>query len=223
MGSGIRVELKVDPDGTCPVTQAATSAGASTFSVSRTVDPSGTGSVTEEFMLEDGPEAAADGPSAADVDEELESVFTYGSKTVYRFTREQGRGCPCESVEEFDCPVVDVRARDGGLYLVFHAADMAALQGIISTLRERYPSVDIRRLLRSTGDRGDHDLVFVDRGSLTDRQREVLERAHEMGYFDHPKGANAGDVADALDISRATFSEHLAAAQRKLLDAVLEG
>ena len=43
-----------------------------------------------------------------------------------------------------------------------------------------------------------------------------------MGYFDHPKGANAGDVADALDISRSTFTEHLAAAQTKLLEAVLK-
>jgi len=173
-------------------------------------------------MVED-PVEGSDRPTFDDVDEEVAPVFTYGSKTVYRFSRDLGRGCPCECVEEFDCSVVDIHTRDGVLYLVFHAADMAELQDIIGTLRERYPTVDVRRLLRSTGDRGDHDLVFVDRGSLTDRQREVLERAHEMGYFDHPKGANAGDVADELDISRTTFTEHLAAAQTKLLDAVLEG
>lgn len=220
MTSGIRVELEVDADGTCPVTQAASSADADTVSVSRSIDPSRTGSVTEEFVLDDSAEGA--NPTFDDVDEEVESVFTYGSQTVYRLSRDVGRGCPCEAVEAFDCPVVDVHTRDGVLYLVFHAADMAELQEIIATLRERYPTVDIRRLLRSTGDRGDHDLVFVDRGALTERQRDVLERAHEMGYFDHPKGANAGDVADELDISRATFAEHLAAAQTKLLDAVLD-
>ena len=170
MGSGIRVEVKVDAGGTCPVTQAASSAGSSTFSVSRSVDPSGTGSVTEEFMIEGGAERRVGDA----VEEDLESVFTYGSKTVYRFSRDRCRDCPCESVEQFDCPVVDVHTRDGRLYLVFHAADMEELQGIISTLRDQYPAVDIQRLLRSTGDRGDHDLVFVDRGSLTERQREVL-------------------------------------------------
>ncbi|WP_248896824.1 helix-turn-helix domain-containing protein [Haloplanus halobius] len=217
MGSGIRAELKVDADGTCPVTQAAASAGSPTFSVSRSTDPSGSGEITEEFMLED---AALDG--APEVDTELETVFTYGSKTVYRFSRPRGQSCPCDCIEQFDCPVVDVHTRDGLLYLVFHAADMAELQGVITSLREQYSSVDIQRLLRSRGDSADHDLVFVDRGHLTDRQREVLETAHRMGYFERPKGANAGDVADELGISPSTFAEHLSAAQSKLLDAILE-
>jgi predicted DNA binding protein len=106
--------------------------------------------------------------------------------------------------------------------MAFHAADMDELREIITTLREEFPTVDIRRLLRSRGDSADHDLVLVDRGQLTRRQREVLETAHELGYFDHPKGANAGEVAEHLDISRATFREHLGAAQTKLLDAVLD-
>ncbi|MFB6196541.1 MAG: helix-turn-helix domain-containing protein [Haloplanus sp.] len=217
MGSGIRAELKVDADGTCPITRAAADAGTSSFSISRATGSATSETVTEEFMLED------EGLSAApQLDEDLETVFTYGSRTVYRFERPREQGCPCDCIEQFDCPVVDVHTRDGMLYLVFHAADMTELQTVITTLREQYPSVDIRRLLRSRGDRGDHDLVFVDRGLLTERQREVLRTAHRMGYFDHPKGANAGEVSDALDISRSTFTEHLAAAQTKLLNAVLE-
>ncbi|WP_435067259.1 helix-turn-helix domain-containing protein [Haloplanus sp. C73] len=216
MMGGIRAELCVDADGSCPVASAAANADASTLSVSRSVAPADEGTVTEEFMLDD---AAAE---AADADERLSPVFTYGSKTVYRFSRTRGGGCPCECIEQFDCPVVDVHTRDGMLYLVFHAADMSELQGVITTLRERYPTVDIQRLLRSEGERADHDLVFVDRGRLTDRQREVLETAHSMGYFERPKGANAGDVAADLDISRSTFTEHLAAAQTKLLDAILD-
>jgi predicted DNA binding protein len=216
MGTGIRAELRVDADGTCPVATAAADAGTSTLSVSRGVGPDGTDTVTEEFMLG---ETATDTPN---VDEELQSVFTYGSKTVYRFTRSRGQGCPCECIEQFGCPVVDVHARDGMLSLVFHAADMAQLRDVITTLRETYPQVDIQRLLRSRGEHPDNDLVFVDRGRLTERQREVLETANRMGYFERPKGANAGEVADALDISRSTFAEHLAAAQTKLLDAILE-
>lgn len=214
MSSGIRAELRVDADGTCPVAEAAADAGAPTFAVAKSVDSEGT--VTEEFML-DG--VLDDEP---DVDADLDAVFTYGSKTVYRFSRAGDCGCPRESIEQFGCPVVDVHARGGSLYLVFHAADMPELRTVITALRERYPQVDICRLLRSEGEGMDHDLVFVDRGRLTERQREVLETAHRMGYFDRPKGANAGEVADALDISRSTFTEHLAAGQTKLLDAILE-
>jgi len=214
--AGIRAELCVDADGSCPVASAAADADASTLSVSRSVAPEDDETVTEEFMLDD---ATAE---ATDIDDQLSPVFSYGSQTVYRFTRSRGSGCPCECVEQFDCPVVDVHTRDGMLYLVFHAADMSELQGVITTLREQYPEVDIRRLLRSEGNPSDHDLVFVDRGRLTERQREVLETAHRMGYFERPKGANAGDVADELDITRSTFTEHLAAAQTKLLDAILD-
>jgi predicted DNA binding protein len=214
MGTGIRAELRVDPAGTCPVATASQDAGSPTYSISRSVDPKPPHRVTEEFMLE------TDEPPETDVD--LREVFDYGSKKVYRFERDLDAGCPCESIAEFDCPVVDVHTREGSLFLVFHAEDMAQLQSVIGTLQERYPTVDVQRLLRSEHDRPDHHLVFVDRGRLTDRQREVLETAHRMGYFEHPKEANAGEVAAALDVSTSTFAEHLAAAQSKLLDAILD-
>jgi len=216
MSSGIRAELRVDADGMCPVADTAAETGASTFSVSKSIAPAGSETVTEEFMLD-----SADADTDA-IGEEIDAVFTYGSKTAYRFSRSRGRGCPCECVEEFDCPVVDVHTRDGMLYLVFHAADMTELQDVITTLRTEFSQVDIRRLLRTRGDQSHHDLVFVDRGRLTERQREVLRTAHEMGYFERPKGANAGEVATELGISRSTFTEHLSAAQTKLLDAILE-
>ena len=67
-----------------------------------------------------------------------------------------------------------------------------------------------------------HDVVFVDRGKLTDRQHEVLRTAYDMGYFERPRGANATEVAASLDINPSTFTEHLLSAQRKLLGDVLE-
>lgn len=217
MGTGIRAEVKIDAAGACPITRTAEAAGGNTFSISKSVDPGDPERVTEEFMLDVGESSQPPDPG-----EELTEVFAYGSQSVYRFSRERGRGCPCECVEQFDCPVVDVHTRRGALYLVFHASDMEQLRDVISSLRESYPDVDIRRLLRSQGERADHDLVFLDRGSLTGRQREVLETAHRMGYFDHPKGANAGEVADELDINPSTFTEHLAAAQTKLMSALLD-
>jgi len=54
---------------------------------------------------------------------------------------------------------------------------------------------------------------------LTDRQRQVLELAVEAGYFERPRHNNTGELADALDISRATFTQHLRAAQRKLFES----
>ena len=56
---------------------------------------------------------------------------------------------------------------------------------------------------------------------LTDRQLTVIERAEEMGYFAWPREATAEAVAEALDISSATFHQHLRAAENKLISTFL--
>lgn len=57
---------------------------------------------------------------------------------------------------------------------------------------------------------------------LTDRQREVLTTAFELGYYDPEGGASGQVVADALEISPSTVSQHLQAAERKLVSVLLE-
>lgn len=216
MGTGIRVEVKIDSPGDCPVAEASAETGTASYSISKAVDPKTGETITEEFMLD------VEESDRSSIDGELDPVFQYGSQTVYQFQRDVDWGCPCEYVEAHDCPVVDIRTREGSLYLVFHASDMERLRAVVDDLREAYPNLDIQRLLRSKADQSGHNLVFVDRGQLTDRQREVLQTAHDMGYFDHPKRANASEVGEALGITQSTFSEHLAAAQRKLLTAILD-
>ncbi|MFC4543904.1 helix-turn-helix domain-containing protein [Halosolutus amylolyticus] len=217
MPSGIRAEIRIDdPDG-CVVAQAAAETGGAAQSVTKSVDPTAPERMTEEFMLE-----AEEPPDEFDTDVDLVEIFSYGSQSVYRFQRDLERGCPCEAIEQHDCPVVDVRAQGSALYLTFHAPDMEGLQAVIGTLQDRHSNLDVQRLLQSEQDHAEQHLVFVDRSTLTNRQLEVLETAHEMGYFDHPKRANAGEVASELGITGTTFTEHLSAAQRKLLDAILD-
>ncbi|EMA31084.1 helix-turn-helix domain-containing protein [Halobiforma nitratireducens] len=228
MTSGIRAEIKIDEPPSCVVADASAATSGTVHSVSKSINPTEPDRVSEEFLLEpedpDGEAGLGAGESEHDDtdDVELTEIFSYGSSSVYRFTRELGRGCPCEIVEEFDCPVVDVRTKGSALYLTFHAPDMQGLQAIIGELQQQCETIDVQRLLQSQQDHSEQNLVFVDRSVLTARQLEVLETAHEMGYFEHPKRANAGEVADALDITSTTFTEHLAAAQTKLLDAILD-
>lgn len=61
-----------------------------------------------------------------------------------------------------------------------------------------------------------------DRPPLTDRQRQVLEIALEMGYFERPRGKNAEEIATMLDISRSTFTQHLRAAEQKTLGGAVD-
>jgi len=53
---------------------------------------------------------------------------------------------------------------------------------------------------------------------LTDRQREILRHAFHDGYFERPRGSTATELADRLDIARATFTQHLRTAQRRVFE-----
>jgi predicted DNA binding protein len=59
----------------------------------------------------------------------------------------------------------------------------------------------------------------VDAG-LTERQREAVETAIELGYYDVPRTANQDDVAAALDCAPSTAAEHLRKAESQVLWAL---
>ena len=225
--SGIRAEIAVESPPDCPAATASEATGATATSITKSVPTDPTETVTEEFVLDEGsvdpagPQTGAEESRNTDLDEGFQEVFSYGSERVYRFERSQDRTCFCECIEQFGCPVRDVHSRDGSLTVSFHAPDVDTLRSVVARLDERWSNVSVRRLVRSDADRDGSDLVLVDRGELTTRQREVLETAHEMGYFEYPKRANAGEVADELGIDDSTFVEHLSAAQGKLLATIL--
>jgi DNA-binding transcriptional ArsR family regulator len=209
MAGGIRATVSFSEPGECPIAAASESAEKPIQQVSTSVTD-GSASVTE--FLATGPQ-----PERADI----EPVFEYGAATVYRVTH-GNVDCPCACLGDFGCPVHRYTAEDGRLTLVFHADSFERLQTVIGQLQERHPPVDVRRLLRPPLEGSPEQRVFVNRGRLTDRQREALETAVEMDYFERPRGANASEVAEALGISQSTLTEHLVSAQRKLLDDILE-
>ncbi len=56
---------------------------------------------------------------------------------------------------------------------------------------------------------------------LTARQREVIETAWEMGYYEVPKEVSADDIAAEMGLDPSTVTEHLQRAERNLLGQVL--
>jgi hypothetical protein len=203
---GVRAEVFIESPGTCPVAAASAETGREVADVSwTTVDDDGT--VVEEFGVD------------RDVDVggvDAEPVYDRDGDRVYRFERDRSMDCPCEHIEALGVPVADVYARDGDLCMAFHAPDVGTVDDVVADLRDQFDGVRLGSVTRQTQqERG--DLVVLDRDDLTARQREVLSTAREMGYFEYPKGANASEVADALDIAPSTFAEHLAAAQSKVM------
>lgn len=57
--------------------------------------------------------------------------------------------------------------------------------------------------------------VFAD---LTDRQREVLETALRMGYYEDPRGTTFEEIASELDIDHGTVGRHIRAIESKVFE-----
>ncbi|ELY68058.1 helix-turn-helix domain-containing protein [Natrinema versiforme] len=213
--TGFRATVVVHEPADCPVADVSASADEPVDSVSRSSQATPEGTVVEEFGV------AADAAVEGDHGVELTPVQSNEREAIYRFERDSGADCACEIIEGTGTPISSVRAQNGSLLLSFRTFELAEIADIVDELRAYFDGVIVEELTQDHEDVS-ADPVVVDRDVLTTRQQEILETAHEMGYFDYPKGANATDVAEELGVARSTFTEHLAAAQTKLMDAILE-
>lgn len=67
----------------------------------------------------------------------------------------------------------------------------------------------------------DYGSVFESAYGLTEAQREAVLLALELGYFDEPRGATLGEVAEALEISKPSASRLLRRGVKRLVLATL--
>mgnify|MGYP000268163477 CR=1 FL=1 len=211
MPRGIRATVEFPTPDSCPVVECSAETGATVEGVDSNIRPGEGRESVVEF------EVAADG----EFDAGVEPLFSHGATERYRLRLDGDPQCPCACLAEFDCPVVRYVARDGDLTLVFHAADYDQLRELVEELRDRFPDVNLKRFVRAPDGEEAGEYVVVDRSRLTPRQLEVLRTAHERGYFERPRRANATEIAAELDVNPSTFREHLVAAESKILGDLL--
>lgn len=59
---------------------------------------------------------------------------------------------------------------------------------------------------------------FVD--LLPEKQRAVLNKAVEMGYYNRPRKCTQRDIAREMNVKQATISEHLQSAESKIINSL---
>ena len=128
-----------------------------------------------------------------------------------------------EAMMDVGATVVSATAEEGVGTLVVEtplSTDVREVVEAYTDLNPRSRLVAKREIDRSVAHADTIETDFDD--ALTERQRSVLTTAYYAGYFDWPRGNTAEEVADSLDISPATFHQHIRAAERKLLGLVCE-
>ena len=91
---------------------------------------------------------------------------------------------------------------------------LVGAQETIAATVDGYETAGVSPDLRKLGsyDGRDHPLE-----ELTDRQREAIRTAYEMGYYEVPRTVTTEDVAAELEVDPSTIAEHLQRAERNLL------
>ncbi len=85
-----------------------------------------------------------------------------------------------------------------------------AISGMIEEYQRAGVSPNLQRL-------GDYEGDEAPMENLTERQREVIRTAYDLGYFEIPREASTDDIAAELDVDPSTVTEHLQRAERNLL------
>ncbi|GAB6880694.1 hypothetical protein JCM17823_29680 [Halorubrum gandharaense] len=112
---------------------------------------------------------------------------------------------------------------DGDVRVTAHLSQNVGVRRVVEAVRETFPDAEpvARRQVTNAETPVDADADSV-LAELTDRQRTVLETAYFSGYFEWPRETSGEEVAEMLDISAATFSQHLRTAERKSFEQLLE-
>ncbi len=94
---------------------------------------------------------------------------------------------------------------------------------LFELVEDRYPGTELlgyHERERAVQTSQDFKAALSDR--LTDRQETALRTAYLGGFFDWPREVDGNELAEAMDIARPTYHQHLRVAQRKVFEELFE-
>jgi predicted DNA binding protein len=215
MPEGIHAQLAVRPREDCPLGRAVSDYPVRSFVPAQ-------GETPPQVVLETEAVAVTDDTTLRAVDTTKETVVCRlrdSDDESERWTcgRCAGR-CPATGFDHLPLRPYDRSVTGEWLRLAFAAVDESELRACMEYLEELARSVSLEAL--RANDEADPDTeeprtVLVDLSGLTTRQRETAALAVRFGYFES-EGVSADELADHLDVSKATVSEHLRAVRAKV-------
>jgi len=130
---------------------------------------------------------------------------------------------PVTDLVDLGANVGAIVAEAGTGRIVVEAPSDVDIRTLVDVLRTHYEHVEL--VAKHERPRhADSDVRFDDVDEwLTDRQSTAIRAAYAAGYYDWPRKSTAEEVAGSLDITSATFHQHLRKAEEKLLRAYLAG
>ena len=135
-------------------------------------------------------------------------------------SKEVTSSCVCQTFRNHACVSEMEGVQNGKLVFSVTIQGRHELQDIVADLRETGATVRLQRLVDL--DSGAAAGSRVDDTPVTDKQREAIRTAYELGYYETPRESDLGDVADELGISKSAASQRLNAVASKLVVGLLQ-
>jgi hypothetical protein len=151
-------------------------------------------------------------------DRECHMVIHYDDRPQSYRTAQVESACICPVFENHDCLTEFRDVSEGTVTVVTSVPSREALRGLVDDLRDAGATVAVEWLVEDDQRGGTTEM---DVSSITAKQREALETALDLGYYDSPREADLGDCAEALDISKSAVSQRLNTAETKLVRSFL--
>lgn len=144
-------------------------------------------------------------------------------ENVRTYTTPVTDGCVCLSFCHPGCVTEVLAVENGSLRIGAYADSRETLGEVMDDVRENAAAVRLERL--TTADTTDavesRRSETVEDVSLTEKQREAVQTAVEMGYYQTPRSASLDDLADRVGVSKSAFSQRLNAVETKLVTALV--
>jgi predicted DNA binding protein/putative methionine-R-sulfoxide reductase with GAF domain len=116
-----------------------------------------------------------------------------------------------------------VSAENGVVEFTVELPYEAEARELFELVEKRHPGTDLlgyHEREREVETRQDFRAGLED--SFTDRQKTAIRTAYLGGFFEWPRDVDGNELAEAMDISRPTYHQHLRAAQRKVLQELFD-
>lgn len=133
------------------------------------------------------------------------------------FTTRRSKECFCPDVCTEGFTPVEMAIESGTLVVRAYCRDREALVDATSRLDGNVRGWELRRVSTTADGKGKTDSSAAAPGNLTEKQREAVRTAVNMGYYETPRDASLGDLADRLGVTRSALSQRLNAVESKLV------
>ncbi|ELZ73994.1 bacterio-opsin activator [Haloferax prahovense DSM 18310] len=120
--------------------------------------------------------------------------------------------------------LVDLEVDRLGCRLTVVVPDRVAGRALLDDFKSVAANAELRSVTnRSEPPEARREFVASVNDDLTDRQQSALQLAYLGGYFEWPHAVTGDELAETMGVSRATFHQHLHAAERKLISRFFDG